>query len=230
MDHSEAIRLQAAEKYVLGELPQEVRDSFEEHYFDCGECALDVRTAVAFAENARNVFRQEARDADLKAAASVGGNWLAWLKPMVAVPAFAVLLLMLGYQSFVSLPHWRSLATQSVAPRVLPMYSLISANTRGADSLTFHVQPGERFGLYVDVPTDTAYRVYQLRLVDPAGHSTVLRSLSYEEAQKTQVVEVNPGSQSGAYRVVVVGLTSKESDPGKATTLATMKFNVEVNR
>ncbi len=218
MDHKEAVQLQAAAKYVLGELPPDLRDAYEEHFFDCAECALDMQATAAFAENARNVLGQEARDVNLRAAASAGGRWLAWLKPMVAVPALAVLLLALGYQSFVSVPHWKTLATQATASRVLPMYSLISANTRGSDSLTFRVPPGERFGLYVEVPADVTYRTY------------FLRSLSYEEAQKTQVVEVNPGNRSGAYQLVVAGLTSPESDPVKATNLATMKFSVEFTK
>ena len=79
MDHIEAVRLQAAVKYVLGELPQAERDSFEEHYFDCAECAVDMQAAAVFAENARNVLRQEARDADVRAAAPAGSRWLAWL-------------------------------------------------------------------------------------------------------------------------------------------------------
>jgi hypothetical protein len=110
------------------------------------------------------------------------------------------------------------------------MYSLISANTRGSDSLTFKVRPGERFGVYVDVPADPLYRAYLLRLIDPTGHSAVLRSLSYEEAQKTQVVEINTGERSGSYQVVVSGLPSPESDPGKVTILATMKFSVEFTK
>lgn len=60
MDHAEAMRLQAAVKHVLGELRQAERDSFEERYFECGECALDVQAAAAFADNARNVFSHEA--------------------------------------------------------------------------------------------------------------------------------------------------------------------------
>ncbi len=227
MDHNEAVRLQAAEKYVLGELPPELRDAYEEHYFDCAECALDVRAAAAFAENARSVLGQDAREVDWRAAAPAGGRWLAWLKPMVAVPALAVLLLVVGYQSFVSVPQWKKMAEQSAAPRVLPMYSLITANTRSADGLIFHVRQGEPFGLYVEIPADVAFQSYLLRLEDTAGQSTILRSVSYAEAQKTQVVEVNPGSHSGAYQLVVLGLTSLESDPGKATILATMKFSVE---
>ncbi|PYU53470.1 MAG: hypothetical protein DMG48_01380 [Acidobacteria bacterium] len=47
MDHNEALRLHAVEKYVLGELPPSLRDEFEQHFFECQECALDVRAAAA---------------------------------------------------------------------------------------------------------------------------------------------------------------------------------------
>jgi len=57
MDHNEAIQLQAAEKYVLGELSPPLRDEFEEHFFDCQECALDVKAAAGFVDNARHVWR-----------------------------------------------------------------------------------------------------------------------------------------------------------------------------
>ncbi len=57
MDHNEALQLQAAGKYVLGELPSPLRDQFEEHFFECQECALDVKAAAEFVDNARHVWR-----------------------------------------------------------------------------------------------------------------------------------------------------------------------------
>jgi len=57
MDHDEALQLQAAEKYVLGELPPSQRDEFEEHFFECQECALDVKAVAEFVDNARAVWR-----------------------------------------------------------------------------------------------------------------------------------------------------------------------------
>ena len=60
MDHNEALRLQAAEKYVLGELPPPLRDEFEEHFFDCQECAQDVIAVAGFVDNARHVWRSAA--------------------------------------------------------------------------------------------------------------------------------------------------------------------------
>ena len=48
MNHSEALKEMAAERYLLDELSPEARDAFEEHMFDCPDCALDVRSGSAF--------------------------------------------------------------------------------------------------------------------------------------------------------------------------------------
>ena len=230
MDHSEAVRLQAAVKYVLGELSPVQRDEYEEHYFDCAECAVDLKAVAVFVDNSQEFLRQEAKNEVVKAPIPVGGDWFRWLKPVVAVPAFAVLLLGLGYQSLVIVPHWKNAAVQATAPRVLLPYSLIAANTRDIKEQTFHVRPDEPFGLYVDVPNDPAYRTYVLRLEDPAGNSTTLRTVSYAQAQKTMVVEVPRGKGPGVYQIVVSGLTAPQGDPNKATVLARMKFRVEFSK
>lgn len=43
MDHTAVVRQKMTERYLLDELDAEVRDEFEEHFFDCPECALDIR-------------------------------------------------------------------------------------------------------------------------------------------------------------------------------------------
>ena len=228
MDHKEAVELQAAEKYVLGELSQGQRDEYEDHYIDCPECAKEVHAAVAFADTAREVFREEKQAARSNTADRERGGWFgAWLRPVIAVPAFAVLLVALGYESLVSVPHWRNRAMQAAASGVMPTYSLIEANVRGSELPTFRVKPNEVFGLFVDVPVDKAYSFYVLRLEGPTGQTTNLSTVPYAEAQKTLVAKVNPREQSGAYQIVVLGLTGKDSDAGKAPTLGTMKFIVE---
>ena len=53
MDHSEALQQMAAERYLLDELTPDAREAFEEHLFDCPECALDLRAGAAFVEEAK---------------------------------------------------------------------------------------------------------------------------------------------------------------------------------
>jgi hypothetical protein len=138
-----------------------------------------------------------------------------------------LLALALGYQTAVSVPHWKNLAMQSAASGVMPMYSLIESNTRGSELPAFRVKRNEIFGVFVDVPVDKAYSSYMLRLEDQAGRSATLSTVSYAEAKRTVVAKINPWEQSGAYQIVVLGLAGQDANPAKATTLASMKFNVE---
>ena len=88
MEHDEAVRSRAAEHYVAHELSPAERDGFEEHFFDCQECADDVRFEVTFAANARAVFReQRAEQLPVPAPrrASPWGRWLALGRPRPAL-------------------------------------------------------------------------------------------------------------------------------------------------
>ncbi|HEX3579117.1 MAG TPA: zf-HC2 domain-containing protein [Thermoanaerobaculia bacterium] len=57
MNHDNAIKTMAAERYVLGELEPAERDEFEEHFFDCTECTADVRDAAKIADGVRTGVR-----------------------------------------------------------------------------------------------------------------------------------------------------------------------------
>jgi hypothetical protein len=58
MDHDEAVRIYAAEKYILGDLSPVLREEYEEHFFACLACALEVKAAAAFVDNTCDVLRQ----------------------------------------------------------------------------------------------------------------------------------------------------------------------------
>jgi anti-sigma factor RsiW len=49
MTHEQAVRTFAAERYLLGEMSELEQQDFEAHYFDCAECADDVRSNVKMA-------------------------------------------------------------------------------------------------------------------------------------------------------------------------------------
>ncbi len=48
MSHDEALCILAAEKYLLREFDDKLREAFEEHFFDCSECAADLRAGATF--------------------------------------------------------------------------------------------------------------------------------------------------------------------------------------
>jgi len=223
MDHHLAVKSQACEKYLLGELSPDFRDAYEEHYFSCAECATQLRMAADLVGAGQRIFAQTPAPAVAAGTRIVqeSGGWLRWLRPAIAIPLLATLLLIVGYQNLVIIPQLK----ESRAPRVLPMFSLISANTRGETVPEFTTQPNQPVGLYVDVPAEAAYSTYGISLLDPSGKTTPLRSLSYAEAQKTQVLVINPGA-AGNYAVVVLG--QSKSDVGSSTgkELARMQFTV----
>jgi hypothetical protein len=223
MDHDLAVKSQACEKYLLGELSPDLRDAYEEHYFSCAECATELRMAAELVGAGQQIFAQTPAPAVAAGTrvAEESGGWLRWFRPAIAIPVLATLLLVVGYQNLVMIPQLK----ESRAPRVLPMFSLISANTRGETVPAFTTQPNQPVGLYVDVPADAAYSSYGISVQDPSGKTIPLRSLSYAEAQKTQVLVINPGA-AGSYAVVVVG--QAKSDVGSSTgkELASMQFTV----
>lgn len=137
MDHRKAVESKASERYLLGEMSRHERDMFEEHYFECVQCAEDVRTGTAFVDNARSVFREEAPLLDeqeedrgrrgqagrARVLRDHGAGWLSeWLRPSSLVPMAAAVSLafITSYQSLVTLPALKKMAVPAMAaPAVL---------------------------------------------------------------------------------------------------------------
>jgi anti-sigma factor RsiW len=50
MTHTEAVSNLASERYLLDEMTETERDAFETHYFECAECADDVKAGAIMRE------------------------------------------------------------------------------------------------------------------------------------------------------------------------------------
>jgi Putative zinc-finger len=227
MNHESAVKMEACEKYLLGELPPELRDAFEEHYFACSECGVQLRSAAEFIGASQQVLPGMTRAVDpVDGTIPVSGWWKRFV-PVIAVPTFAALLLFAGFQNFVTIPQLRAKQTSEnrvAKSQVLPMLSLITANTKGETVRTATVPADSAVGLYVDVPAAPEYTTYLLRLQDPNGNAKNLQSLSYAEAQKTQVITVDPGKAAGSYTLIITGVGKSEGTP--AAELARMQFTI----
>lgn len=169
MDHNDAVRLQAAEKYMLGEFPPDLRDEYEEHFFECAECAADVKAVAGFVDVSRDVLRSNPEKlAETRAASTQGGGWR-WYRPVIAVPAFAALLLVIGYQSFVSIPKAKQAAAIGASQILFSSHALRGVNTAGEEGRTLSIRPDEAFFLDFDfVPTRT-FDSYIAQLEDAEG-------------------------------------------------------------
>ena len=227
MDHDEAVRLQAAVKYVLGELPQTERDSFEEHYFDCGECALDVRAAAGFAGSAREVFRHEARSEELERNQVRRGElgWLFWLRPAFAAPALVVLLALVGYQNLTTIPRLKSKG------EVFNSFSLVAANSRnerGEGKVEVQVRKNEMFALDFDFLPMPSFDHYLCQLQDEAGRVVLQVAIPAEkEKQEVHLLVPKGLDRAGEYNIVIVGDPGGKGQWNKANEVSRMNFVVD---
>jgi anti-sigma factor RsiW len=112
MDHEVVVRQKMTERYLLNELDPQAREEFEEHFFDCQDCALDVRAGDLFIEQSKVVLAEHFEPASaglhvpVPAYVKPGWTpWMRWLRPALVVPVMAVLLTVVAYQNLVTLPQ-----------------------------------------------------------------------------------------------------------------------------
>lgn len=216
MNHSEAITQMAAERYLLDELGPDARDQFEEHLFDCSECALDVRAGDLFIREAKVQLPELVAADEAKASKARVGvkparerrDWFAWLRPAYLAPAFAMLLGVVAYQNFVTLPGLREVANE---PRLAPLTAVRGA-TRGDGHQTLKTTRKLGLALPVDLlPTDmpaASFVSYSFTLTGPNGKVAWKATIPAPADDSRQMSLGIPGKllSNGTYTVTVAGI------------------------
>jgi hypothetical protein len=201
MTHAQAVEKHAAERYLLDEMPELERFAFEEHYFDCADCAEEVRMGALLREGvaaglmaAPAAVGTQATSPSISSAPSPTGSpasvtsassrWRGALPWAVA----AMLALAVGYQSLWVVPGLRqgSLETQALAPVTL------RAATRGAEAAITRPENGViTFALDVNgMPAGTRL-AYDLRTAD---NSSVASGTAAAPPPGTPLLLLVPGS------------------------------------
>lgn len=230
MEHKEAVQLQAAEKYVLGELTGAQREEYEEHYFDCAECALDVKAAVAFVETGRAVLRAERAGAVAAQPVRPAGGWFFWLRPAFAAPALAAFLAVIVYQSAVTIPQARKEAALTAGQFVSSSFSLQMANTRGGEEVKVRVRPEESFSLKFDFTPAKVFDSYLCELQDEAGRTLLQAGVPGTSVnQEAQFVVPRGLIKPGRYNLVFTGVPNS-SGQGSGEEVLRLSFSVEFLR
>lgn len=227
MDHNQAVDLQLAVKYVLGELAPVQRDEFEDHYIDCPECAKDVHAAAAFADTAREVFREEAGDKETAPARPrVQSRWFAWFRPAVALPVFAAMVIVVAYQNTVTIPRAKQEAAQGAGQMFTSIFSLQMANTRGGDEVKVQVHPNESFALKFDFTPAKAFNNYICELQDESGRTFVREMVPGTSVNQEAEFAVRGLVKPGKYSLVFKGI-SDSGEQGTQEEVLRLRFAIE---
>jgi len=226
MDHNDAVRLQAAEKYILGEFPPNLRDEYEEHFFDCAECAVDVKAVAAFADVSREVLRRAPEKLAVAAPAQAG--WLSWFRPVIAVPAFAALLLIIGYQSFVTIPKAKEAATSGASQILFSSHALRGVNTAGEEGRTLSIRPDEAFFLNFDFVPTRSFDGYLVQLEDAAGGVLLRSKIAGGNANQEAHFPIPAGVlRPGKYVLAIYGDPGARGETNPQNPAGRLPFTVE---
>ncbi len=243
MEHAEAVSSAATERYVLGELSAEQCEAFEAHFFECAECASDVRAAAALVDDP-GVFAER----DVAFGASVvrpvlgrtgrdpfGPRWgRRLMQAFTPLPLGAAAALVLstgsaGWLALVSLPAARSEmnTARSEASRAGDLQVTSSAFlsiARGEPSDVI-VERGQRFAA-LELSSAERYPFYRCTLTDAAGvplRSTVAAAPLGDA--HVQVLIPLSGLRAGRHALTLDGLASPDG-PEAARGLARYEFSL----
>lgn len=225
MNHEVAISLSASEKYLLNELPGDVRDEFEEHFFECEQCAMDVKAGAALLQQVKRELNATPETELRVERQPVRPRWY-WLRPAMGLAAMAAMALVIVYQNAIVFPRLKRESNLVSAPAILPAVSLVGGTSRGGLVPGVVANGQTPILLSVDVPTEDRFSGYELSLLAPSGELVWKIAASPDQASNTIHLEV-PGNriQAGDFSLVVQG-TAKTG--GSPVDLVRYSFHVKV--
>jgi hypothetical protein len=224
MDHTAVVREKTTEKYLLNELDPKTRDEFEEHYFDCLDCAQDVSAGAQFVEQSKAVLAEPPEPIPARShIRPVSRGVFAWLRPAFAVPVLALLLAVVGYQNLVTYPRLQSELNR---PRVLPTV-FVNTASYGAEETIVPEGNGLLLSLRISPDTAISYTRYTAELYNPAGKSEgsfTITPAAGQDQWPVTVPEVH--REAGTYTLALHGVTSS----GETKDLGSPSFQLQIQR
>jgi hypothetical protein len=203
MDHAQAIQTQAAEKYLLGEFSATQQEEFAEHFFDCEECAKDVRLTALFMDTAKRVMAADLGD---KPNLTVKKSSSGWHSAWYAVAASIALLAVILYQNVVTIPKLRSFA----APQALEYFSIAGMGSRGTAQTVVTPSHERPFILLADIPSHENIDQYRCEILNGDGKTVLSIDVTEALARKTVPLLIPASTLSpGTYSFAISGRTKE---------------------
>jgi hypothetical protein len=176
MTHADAVRTLAAERYLLDEMPEIERFAFEDHYFDCAECAEDLRAGSTIRKGVKAGLLPPVNRQAASSPAIAARRW----NPSVVLPwaAAAMLALVVGYQSLAPGRDGRlqisTLTPVTIRPDSRGAVPTISIGDREAVTLALEVDTRDRADLTYVLQSSAGARVAEGRIAAPPAGSPLL--------------------------------------------------------
>jgi hypothetical protein len=221
MTHTEAVNSLASERYLLDEMAEPERDDFEAHYFECLECADDVKMGALLRDGARAGLVAGPQVARVASFSPVEKRTReAFLTPRIAsqpwyrstaVPwaVAATLAVMVGYQSagerVPSSPTAEALTAVVLRPTsrgTVPPVSVAASHV----ALALDVDAGNATAVSYELRDEAATLITSGRATAPAAGSPLLLVIPTFtlKAQQQYILTVRDGSDAqralGEYR------------------------------
>lgn len=206
MDHEEATQSQAVERYLLGELSSTAHAAFEQHFFECQECAEDLiassqlldgvaeelgrpRPAVpAHAPPPRRFKKRTAAGSFIRAALAAG---------------LAAVVLISGYGEWASYRQLRGEVSLLRQPSIVSAVQLLGGDSGGA---SIALPAGQPIVLSLNIPAGESFSRYDCTLLGPSGRVLWSLPLPAQQARQTLSISVPEGNLSpGEYTLAVHG-------------------------
>jgi anti-sigma factor RsiW len=225
MDHDEATRDGATERYLLGTLDEAEREAFEEHYFDCVECAEGVRSAAAImaaagalpAEPAqlREPARQQAGDRKRAGAAArhaararARGGLRQARTYAAALGGLAAGLCIAAYQGLVVIPSLEDRVENAESIQSVPS-AFLTLSRSEAPIIAVSAQD-RHLALTLSRSWDRPFTAYRVTLEDASGRTVLAETLRARAADAAGTGELDVllplrGLAAGSYVLVVEG-------------------------
>jgi hypothetical protein len=211
MEHTLAHQTNKIDKYLMSELSHEERLAFEEHLFDCPECAAQITEDYNIIADLKAVLREPApRTQTEPAKAKV--SWRDWFRPVTFVPAFAALALamVVGYQNLVSIPGM-------LQPQVLDTTPMV-ATTRGAGSQVALVRPrAALFAVSFEVFSPVVYAGYVCEFqAEATGRATAVDCGQHATAEfMLNLLLPSRKFPAGVYTMILRPVSNKQVELGR---------------
>jgi hypothetical protein len=180
---------------------------------------------MAFVSASKEIFQEKPQAQTVKEEKKrESSRWAGWLKPLIAIPALAALVVMMGYEARQIRNSHKETAGTEQALVASADFALRGGDRESGESTVVRVRAGEAFGLHFDFTPAQTLPGYVGEVQDETGRVMMKLGIPAERINKEVKFMVGPGRLSaGNYNLVVYGQEQKAE-----SAVARYAFSVEI--